>query len=201
MPDHPIRTRGASPGFTLLELLVVVALMAVLAALLFPLATRAMDSSYQLKCAGNLRQMSAVYHLYAADHNNRMPSAAMLGNSSYRAFSDPLGLPSHFGPYLASNKVWMCPRGRVNLRPFQVNYAWSRAQALISESGSTSAYKSPAATTVVWDNFTYALPSVWGVAEGVGGGPQAVTPALRFYPHAGKSKATYLALDGHVQLR
>lgn len=201
MAGYSFPARSTAPGFTLLELLVVVAIMAVLAGLLFPLVTRAMDSSYQIKCAGNLRQMSAVYHLYAADHNNRMPSATMLGNSSYRAFGDPLGLPAYFAPYLSSNKVWMCPRGRVNLRPFQVNYAWSRAQALLAESGSTSAYKSPAATTVVWDNFTYALPSVWGVAEGPGGGPQAVTASLRFYPHAGKSKATYLALDGHVQLR
>lgn len=193
-PDHA--------GFTLLELLAVVGLMLLLAALVVPLATGALDSAYQVECANNLRNIGAVYSLYAADHDLRLPSKEMLGNSSYRSLVDPLGLPSYFKPYMATNRSWMCPRGRKTLKQFGVNYAWSRAQNLVAESGGVAAYSRASATVVVWDNMTYALPSVFGVPESSsGGGPQAVTAMLRYYAHAKRSRANYLSLDGRVELK
>lgn len=197
----PLRQPGR-PGFTILELLAVVALMLLLAALVAPLATGALDSAYQVECANNLRNIAAVYSLYAADHDLRLPSKEMLGNSSYRSLTDPLGLPGHFQPYMATNRSWMCPRGRKTLKQFGVNYAWSRAQNLVAETGGAAAYSRASATVVVWDNMTYALPSVYGVPESSsGGGPQAVTSILRYYAHAKRSMANYLSLDGRVELK
>lgn len=51
-------------GFTLVELLVVVAVISVLAGLLFPVLGRARESACAAQCAGNLRQIPLAVHLY-----------------------------------------------------------------------------------------------------------------------------------------
>jgi prepilin-type N-terminal cleavage/methylation domain-containing protein/prepilin-type processing-associated H-X9-DG protein len=188
-------------GFTLLELLAVVALIALLAALIVPLASGALDAAYQTECASNLRNLGAVYSVYAADHDYQLPTKDMLGNSSYRVRTDPLGLPHHFAPYVPTNSLWMCPVGRKTLQPNGVNYAWSRAQNLVATEGNIDAFNKMMTTVVVWDNMTYALPSVYNVPEGASGGPLAVSTALRFYPHVRRKKANYLHLDGRVETR
>src|SRR6266567_1236649 len=58
---------GAS-AFTLIALLVVIALLALLASLLFPALTKSKDKAQALTCAGNLRQLSVAWLLYADDN-------------------------------------------------------------------------------------------------------------------------------------
>lgn len=191
----------ARRAFTLIELLVVIAIIAILTAMLLPALAKAKDKAYRVQCMSNLRQLSFVYHLYMQDHNSRLPSREMLGNSSYRMLHDPLSLPYYFNAYVPTNKVWLCPAGRKTLVQNGVNYAWSRAQNLTGEQGGEAAFAKMSATTVVWDNFTYALPSVFGVSEGTSGGPNAVSSVLRYYPHSNRKKLNYLYLDGHVETR
>lgn len=59
-------------AFTLLEMLVVIAILAILASLLLPAAGRMIEKGNQVVCAGNLRQLSAAYLLYAGDHNGEL---------------------------------------------------------------------------------------------------------------------------------
>jgi len=188
-------------AFTLVELLVTISIIAILLGLLLPALVRARDAANKTACLSNLRQLGFVYHLYSEDHNSRLPSKDMLGNSSYRKATDPLGLPMYFQRYVPTNRVWLCPTGRKTLLTNGVNYAWSRAQSLVSENGTTVAFDRLTTTPGVWDNFTYALPSVFGVTEGSSGGPQAVTSVLRYYPHNGKRRANYLYLDAHVETK
>lgn len=56
-----------TPGFTLTELLVVVAVIAVLAALLLPAVGRARERTTRLQCLNNLRQLAAGTLMYAHD--------------------------------------------------------------------------------------------------------------------------------------
>lgn len=56
-------------GFTLVELLVVVAIVGVLAALSLRVAVRSKLVAYQVKCSSNLRQLGVATHLYWADNN------------------------------------------------------------------------------------------------------------------------------------
>ena len=195
-----LKGRGTT-GFTLIELLVVIAIIAILAAMLMPVLVRARDAAKRTQCLSNLRQLAFTYHLYNQEYNDRLPTRDMLGNSSYRVVTDPLGLPSFFRPYSTTNKVWMCPAGRKSLGSNGVNYAWSRAQNLVGTSGSDQAFDKMHSTVVVWDNFTYALPSVFGVPEGSSGGPISVTAALRYPPHSKNKRVNYLYLDGHVETR
>ena len=185
-------------GFTLIELLVVIAIIAILAALILPALARGKDSAQRIACVSNLRQLGYVYHLYIQDYNNKLPDNDMLGKSSYRAVTDPMGLPMHFANYVQTNRLWLCPVGRKSLATYGNNYAWSRAQNVIGPGGSAPAFAAMSSTFVVWDNYCYAAPSIYGGPEATGG-PNVIPSALWFFPHSKATRVDRLYLDGHVE--
>jgi len=67
-------TRPGAAGVTLVELLVVVAIIGVLAGLLLPLLGRARASGRAVACRSNLRQLAAGMLLYADTHDGILPS-------------------------------------------------------------------------------------------------------------------------------
>src|ERR1044071_6131375 len=74
-------------GFTLLELLVVIALIAILAALLLPALSRARDRARAMLCVSNTRQLNTAWLIYADDHNGRL--AYNLGGDALRTTFAP----------------------------------------------------------------------------------------------------------------
>lgn len=60
-------------GFTIMELLTVIALIATLAAILFPVFARARESARRAKCAANLHQIGLGLSLYARDNSGQFP--------------------------------------------------------------------------------------------------------------------------------
>ena len=67
-----MRTRFCG-AFTLIELLIVVAVMALLLGLLLPVLGSARATAHAAVCASNLRTLGLATTLYAADHNQRLP--------------------------------------------------------------------------------------------------------------------------------
>jgi prepilin-type N-terminal cleavage/methylation domain-containing protein len=62
------RNGRAQLAFTMIELLVVVAVIAVLAGLLMPAVSRAKESAWHSRCASNLRQFGLAGQMYWDDH-------------------------------------------------------------------------------------------------------------------------------------
>lgn len=60
-------------GFTLVELLVVMAIVGLLASLLFPAMQSSLMSARRAACASNMRQLGLGFMLYAAVHDGQLP--------------------------------------------------------------------------------------------------------------------------------
>jgi prepilin-type N-terminal cleavage/methylation domain-containing protein/prepilin-type processing-associated H-X9-DG protein len=63
-------------GFTVIELLIVVAIIAALAAIAVLGFRSAAVASRQSACMGNMRNIGAALHLYAQDHDGRFPETS-----------------------------------------------------------------------------------------------------------------------------
>ena len=61
-------------AFTLLELLAVIGIIVLLAAVLFPVFTRLMERTTAARFCSNLRTVAAAFHAYAADNNETFPA-------------------------------------------------------------------------------------------------------------------------------
>jgi prepilin-type N-terminal cleavage/methylation domain-containing protein/prepilin-type processing-associated H-X9-DG protein len=67
---RPQRQPTARFGFTLVELLVVIGIIALLMSILLPTLGRVRQQANAIKCASNLRQIGIAIQVYAAQHNN-----------------------------------------------------------------------------------------------------------------------------------
>src|SRR5947208_17052323 len=63
----------AAAGFNVIELLVVVAIVALLATLLLPALTKAKEQGRSSICKNNMRQLTLAMVLYADDNNDYLP--------------------------------------------------------------------------------------------------------------------------------
>ena len=61
------------PGFTLVEILVVFAIIVVLAAASFPLFKKARESARATTCVSNVKQVGMAIIMYANDHGQKLP--------------------------------------------------------------------------------------------------------------------------------
>lgn len=67
-----LRERAA--GFTIVEMMVTLSVIAVMIAMLVPLLGRTREAAHRLMCASNLRQVGTGLALYGSVHEDRLPS-------------------------------------------------------------------------------------------------------------------------------
>lgn len=131
-------TRGKRPNgaaFTLVELLVVIAVLAVLAAMLLPALTRAKQKSALAVCLSNEHQLAIAWQLYSSDNQERvvpngyvasganLPEPLWVSGYTHNdlpQFTDPLYLVTEqkaaFSPYIRAAGVYKCPADHSTVR-------------------------------------------------------------------------------------
>jgi prepilin-type N-terminal cleavage/methylation domain-containing protein len=104
---------NAKRAFTLVELLVTIAIIAILAGLLLPALSRAKENGKQTSCASNLNQISLAIRFYASDYSDSLPVLPNpnpypngIGAYYKQLVKGYLGLT---GPPSPNEKVFVCP--------------------------------------------------------------------------------------------
>src|SRR5664280_1875068 len=117
--DFPKSNRRAS-AFTLVELLTVISIIAILAALLLPVVSRSQLRAKRVWCESNLRQIGIAFHSFAHDHNSKFPMEVSMTDGGSMEFVQSGYLAGrifyfsyhHFqslGNDLVTPKVLICP--------------------------------------------------------------------------------------------
>jgi len=80
-----ITNRPRRPAFTLIEVLVVTAVIAVIAALLLPALSKARERGLAMVCLNNTKELTLGVQLYADDHEGALPYNMGMNGSTFRS--------------------------------------------------------------------------------------------------------------------
>lgn len=113
MRQHPAK------AFTLIELLTVIAIIAILASILIPSVAQVRESARRSKCLSNLRQVAQATVIYATENNGRLPAANWGNDAPGWLYAPPL-VPQGRNPvnpvrrgqlweYVQDETIFQCP--------------------------------------------------------------------------------------------
>jgi general secretion pathway protein G len=101
-------------GFTLVELLVVVAIIVILAGILYPVFAAARRAAYNATCLSNLKQIGLAVQMYAQDYDEAFPTACCQADRVVGKAQTNYPVPTPYlwevvNPYVKNPSVWRCP--------------------------------------------------------------------------------------------
>lgn len=88
--------RRSLAAFTLIEILVVIAIIGALLAILLPAMEKSREKAYQAKCAANLRQIGEALSLYANENHGNYPRTIYVKGAAPTQGTNP-SAPDPFG--------------------------------------------------------------------------------------------------------
>jgi prepilin-type N-terminal cleavage/methylation domain-containing protein len=195
------RNSRAVDAFTLIELLCVMAIIAILAALLLPALTKGGAQARRVQCLNNLRQVGIAFHSFAHDHNGKFPMAvsANAGGSLElvrSAYMAPGNYAVAYRPFqdLASELVTpgllICP---ADMRARAINFGMLRNENLSYFVGANADYSQPLSLLAGDRNVTndYVMP---GAVARLG-----ADNYLRWTSELHQYKGNLLRADGDVE--
>jgi len=90
----------ARQAFTLVELLVTIAIIGILAALVLTALSQAKEKADRTHCASNLKQLGVTIQLYADDQSDQLPGPCWLGLYEEYDNMDFTRMPYYIAPYM-----------------------------------------------------------------------------------------------------
>jgi len=159
-----MRYTGARAAFSLVELLVVVAIIAILAAILFPVFSRARENARRSSCQSNLRQIGLGALQYTQDYDET------LFRSFYGAATADSDATTNYKwmdaifPYVKNEQVFVCPSDNSMIYHFRdgKNYGSYGLNGAYNAPGSP--YHPPRSSNsllVSWSQIVVPSESVW----------------------------------------
>lgn len=217
---HPVRRAG---GFTLVELLVVIGIIAVLISILLPALSRARRAAESVQCLSNLRQMHLASLQYANDYRETMPAWMRFANLDNQFLT--IDWTEQIAPYLATKwgfwdvgnniPVYQCPAGNEELSSMSDQFWIERRQITYSISfmASEPANQAPGShwwipklqwsKTNYWDSSSFILFAdyVPFTAPNMVGGVSAITPLGLYGDADGTASYRHGSYDGPLSKR
>ena len=104
---HLARRSRARFAFTLIEVLVVVAIIALLVGILLPSLSKAREQARRVVCGSNMAQIARGIHTYTADFKGRVPNS-WEGENAALTWTVYREVPSHYVGYLHLGLLYKC---------------------------------------------------------------------------------------------